>query len=184
MNSQFWWFVARSTGIVAWAGSVGAILVGLALAARAGGRSVPPSWLLSLHRYLGALTLAFIAAHVGALIADSYVSFTVLDALVPFRAGWKSGAVAWGVAGMWILVLVEVTSLARRRLPRRWWRAVHLLSYAAAVASTAHLLTAGTDSGNLALRWALVGSVALAAGFASFRLLFTARRPSRAPATT
>lgn len=177
MSPQFWWYVARATGIVAWAGAVGAVLVGLALATRAGGRSVPPSWLLALHRHLGALTVAFIAGHIGALIADSYLEFTVADALVPFHSGWRSGPAAWGVLGMWLLLIVELTSLARRRLPRQAWRVIHLTSYAAAVAATLHMLTAGTDGTSMALRWALAGSVALAAGFLTFRLLLERRRP-------
>jgi DMSO/TMAO reductase YedYZ heme-binding membrane subunit len=170
--------VARATGTVAWAGAIGAVLVGLALSTRVGGRTVPPSWLLALHRHLGALTLAFVAGHVGALIADSYVQFSVADALVPFHSGWRAGAVTWGVVGMWLLALVEVTSLLRRRIPRRLWRSIHLTSYGAAVAATTHLLTAGTDVTNRALRWAIVLAVASATGFLTFRMVLENRRPA------
>ena len=179
MNPQIWWYLARAAGIVAWVGAVGAVLVGLALASRIGGRQVPAPWLLALHRHLGALTLAFTAAHIGALVADSYLEFTVVDALVPFRAGWRPGAVAWGVLALWVLVLVEVTSLLRRRLPARLWRSVHLLSYVGAVGATVHLFTAGSDQANLGVRLVPIVVLAVAAGFLSYRLAVPRRRSPR-----
>jgi methionine sulfoxide reductase heme-binding subunit len=45
-----------------------------------------------------------------------------------------------------LLLVIEVTSLARRRMPLRWWRRVHYLSLPALVASTVHALMAGEDS--------------------------------------
>jgi len=181
MNEQLWWYVARATGIVAWVLAVAAVLWGLALSSRAAGKRPRPAWLLDLHRHLGGLTLLFTAAHVGALIADSYVHFDVVDVLVPFAAGWRTGAVAWGVVGFWFLVAVELTSLARRRLPATVWRSVHLSSYLGAAAATAHLVTAGTDALHPALRWGPAAAVSAAAFFLTYRLLLP-RRAVRAGA--
>jgi DMSO/TMAO reductase YedYZ heme-binding membrane subunit len=181
VSEQLWWHLARATGVVAWAGAVGAVLVGLALASRIGGREVPASWLLALHRHLGALTLAFTGAHLAALVADSYLEFELLDLVVPFRSGWRPGAVAWGVGALWVLVVVEVTSLLRRRLPNRLWRSVHLLSYAGALAASVHLFTAGHDQANLGLRLVPLLALALAVGFLTYRLLVPRRKPARPP---
>lgn len=183
MNPQLWWYLARATGVIAWAGAVGAVLVGLALASRIGGREVPASWLLALHRHLGALTLAFTGAHLAALVADSYLEFDLLDLLVPMRSGWRPGAVAWGVVASWVLVLVEVTSLLRRRLPARLWRSIHLLSYAGAVGATAHLFAAGNDQANVGLRLAPILALALAAGFLTYRLAVPRRRRAASAAS-
>jgi sulfoxide reductase heme-binding subunit YedZ len=183
MSGQIWWHLARASGVVAWAGAVGAVLVGLAMASRIGGREVPASWLLALHRHLGALTLAFTGAHLAALVADSYLRFGLLDLVLPFRSSWRPGAVAWGVVALWILALVQVTSLLRRRIPARLWRDVHLLSYAGAVGATVHLFTAGHDQANLGLRLAPLLALSLAVGFLTYRLLVPRRRPARrAPA--
>jgi peptidoglycan/LPS O-acetylase OafA/YrhL len=59
---------------------------------------------------------------------------------------WRPGAVAWGVAALYLLIAVETTSLARRMLPRRIWRATHFLSFPLFVISTVHLLQSGTDA--------------------------------------
>ena len=53
--SKIPWYVARSSGIVAWALILATIVWGLLLATKVLGRKPGPAWLLSLHRYLGAL---------------------------------------------------------------------------------------------------------------------------------
>lgn len=171
LHPQFWWYLTRSSGFVAWGLSIAAIMLGLALATRALGPNPRPAWLLDLHRFVGGLTVLFLAVHLGALVGDSYIHFGVADLLVPFASSWKSGAVAWGVLGFWLLIAVEVSSLMMKRLPRRTWRTIHLTSYLSAVVSTVHAFTAGTDAKNPAVTWAAVGSLSAATFFLVFRLI-------------
>ena len=169
MAPELWWYLARATGLVAWALAVGSLLLGLALATRAMGPKPSGPWLLDLHRWLGGLAVLFTAAHVGSLIADSYVAFDLVDALVPLASGWKPGAVAWGVMALWLMVAIEVTSLLMRRIPKRVWRAVHLSSYALAVTATIHGVTAGTDVGHPAVAWTVLGVIVSASFFVAYR---------------
>jgi len=60
-------------------------------------------------------------------------------------SGWNTAAVAWGVVAMYLLAAVELTSLARRRLPKRLWRLTHGLAFPTFALSTVHVLTAGTE---------------------------------------
>ena len=76
------WYVARSSGIVAWALILATIVWGLLLATKVLGRKPGPAWVLSLHRYLGALAVAFVGVHVGAIVLDTYTSFGITDVLV------------------------------------------------------------------------------------------------------
>ena len=144
--SQVPWYVARASGIVAWALILLTIVWGLLLATKVLGRKPGPAWLLSLHRYLGALTVAFVGVHVGAIMLDSYTNFGVTDVLVPFTGSWHPLAVAWGIVGMYLLAAIEITSLLRHKLSNRAWHAVHLLSYFLFATTTVHMLTAGTDA--------------------------------------
>lgn len=182
MNPQIWWHLTRATGIVAWALAVGSVLWGVALSTRALGAKPRAPWLLDLHRFLGAATVAFVALHLGALVADSYVHFGAADLVVPFATDWKPLAVALGIVAFWLLLVVEVTSLARARLPKRVWRAVHLTSYAVAALSTAHLLAAGTDAGNPVLRVVALAWVPVTAFFLVYRWLAPRRAANRIPA--
>ncbi|MFN8026366.1 MAG: ferric reductase-like transmembrane domain-containing protein [Acidimicrobiia bacterium] len=146
LATQLWWYVARAGGLVAWALVVASCVWGLLHATRALGRRPTPAWMLSTHRYLGALAVVFTAVHVLALLADSFVQFDPVDVLVPLVSPWHPVAVAWGVIGMWLLVAVEVTSLVRQRLSQGVWRAIHLSSYAVFALVSVHMLSAGTDA--------------------------------------
>ena len=86
MNDRLWWYVARSSGLVAWALLAASTLWGLALTTRAFDRRVAPRWLHDLHRFLGGLATIFVGIHVVALLADSYTPFGLSDLLVPFAA--------------------------------------------------------------------------------------------------
>jgi methionine sulfoxide reductase heme-binding subunit len=152
--SQLPWYIARSAGLVAWTLLTASVLWGLGLStrARAFGHRPRPAWMLDLHRWLGGLATIFVGVHVLAILADSYVHFTLLSVLVPFASQWRPSAVAWGVVGMYLLLAVELTSLARRRLPKRAWRAVHFASFPLFLTATVHAFTAGTDASS----WAFV----------------------------
>jgi DMSO/TMAO reductase YedYZ heme-binding membrane subunit len=179
MDPKIWWYLSRATGLVAWGLAIAAILLGLALASRALGPRPKAPWLLALHRWVGGLTVAFTVAHVGAIVADSYVHFGVADVLVPFASSWQPSEVAWGIVAAWLLVAIELTSLQMRRLPKRAWRAIHLTSYAVGLMATAHGLTAGTDTANPIFAWTAIGSVAAVTFFAVYRKL-APKRAARA----
>lgn len=149
MTGSLWWYVARAGGLVAWGLVVASCAWGLLHALRAFGRRPSPSWMLSTHRYLSALALVFVGVHVIALLADSYVQFSLAEVLVPMVSSWHPVAVAWGIVALYLLVAVEVTSLVRARLSPTVWRSVHLLSYVVLALATVHLVTAGTDASEL-----------------------------------
>ena len=152
MNEKIWWYLARSSGMVAWLVLVATVVWGALLAGRLVPRPGAPRWLTDVHRYLGGLAVALIALHLSALAADSYAHFGWAETFVPFASSWKPGAVAWGVVAVYLLVVVEVTSLVQRRLPRRWWKAIHLTSYLLFWMATMHGITAGTDAQTPAFR--------------------------------
>ena len=95
--------------------------------------------------------MIFVGVHVAATMLDTYVSFGPAQTLLPFASGWHPVAVAWGIVALYLLLAVELTSLARSHLPLRIWRRFHYVSFAVFVFSTVHLLTAGTDRTNPAV---------------------------------
>lgn len=166
---QIPWYAARASGVVAWALVLLTIVWGLLFATRVLGRRATPAWLLSLHRFLAALSLVFVGVHVGAIMLDSYTSFGPSDVLVPLAASWHPVAVAWGIVGMYLLVAIEVTSLLRHRLSHKVWRAIHVCSYLLFGTVTIHFVTAGTDVRTMVASTAGV-LVATAAAFGSAAL--------------
>lgn len=150
MNGQLWWYVARATGLVAWALLALSTALGVVVTAR--GASVRrPAWFVDFHRGLSGLACVFVGGHLVAILADSFANLGILDLLVPMRSTLSPGALAWGIVALYLLVAVEATSLAQRRLPYRCWRRVHYLGLVIFLLSTVHGLLAGTDADNRAL---------------------------------
>ena len=152
MNEQLWWYVARSGGIVAWALLGASVLWGLALSTKVTNGKPRPNWILDMHRFLGGMALLFTGIHVISLMLDSYVHFGLSEVLVPLASAWHPVAVAWGVIGLYLLLAVELTSLARKKIPKRLWRMTHFLSFPLFLSTTVHALTAGTDRSTMLLR--------------------------------
>lgn len=150
MPEQIWWYLARSSGIVTLIASGAAVIWGLLLSTRVIRRRSLPKWLLDLHRFLGAITIAFLALHLGSLVADNYTHFAIADLAIPWHSAWKPTAVAWGVIAAYCFIVVQATSLVRTHIPKKVWRGTHYASFPAFALALLHAATAGTDTGNRA----------------------------------
>src|SRR6476659_8676327 len=180
MSEQIWWYTARAGGIISWALLAASVLWGLAISTKATAGRVRPNWMLDLHRFLGGLAVVFVGMHVVSIVLDSFVHFGLTDVLVPLASSWHPVAVAWGIVGLYLLLAVELTSLFRRRLPRRLWRGVHALSFPLFALATVHGLTAGTDRGNLLWQVTVWSTTAAVVFLTAVRLLQLADEPPRA----
>jgi predicted ferric reductase len=181
LSGTFPWYVARASGLVGWGLLAAATLWGLALSTKVLGRRPRPNWILDLHRWLGGVALIFSGVHVVSLCADQYVHFGLTSLLVPFASTWHPIAVAWGVVALYLLLAVELTSLARAYLPKQLWRRIHFASFLLFVMATIHGLTAGTDTKSTAARIvaATVGSVFV--GLTAARISESTRNPPQSP---
>lgn len=148
MSPQTWWYLSRSSGMVAAVLLLASLVWGVLLSTRALKPIDRPAWLLSMHRWLTMLAVVATGVHLAALVADGYVHFGPKELLVPMASTWKPGAVALGVVALYLLVLVTVTSVFMRWLPKRLWRAVHATSYAMGWLAVVHGAMAGTDASN------------------------------------
>ena len=182
MDSRTWWWLTRSAGIVAWVAVAAAVIWGLLASTKMIRRRGAPAWILDLHRYLGTLTIVFVAIHVTAVWFDSFVSFNAKQLFVPFASTWRPHAVAWGIFATYLLVAIQVTSWMMRKLPRKLWHRVHVLSVPMLVLATVHGALAGTDRVNRILQW---GALALGVGivFLVVTRLLTPSRSMRRSAT-
>lgn len=182
MTSQIPWYVARAAGIVAWALAMSSVVWGLAISTRALGRTPRPAWLFDLHRFLGGAAVIFTAIHVGAILLDSYVHFSLVSVLVPFTGTWHPVAVAWGIVALYLLLAVELTSLARARVPKRLWRRVHYGGFGLYALSSIHAVSAGTDGRSPGFLIAVVASGAVIGTLTAIRVARAAARARAASA--
>jgi DMSO/TMAO reductase YedYZ heme-binding membrane subunit len=180
VNVRLWWYVARAGGLVAWTLLAASTLWGLALTTRAFAGRAASRWLLDLHRFLGGLSVAFVAVHLTGVVADTFVHFGPADVLVPLASGWHPVWVAWGIVAFYLLLAVEVTSLLRARLPHRLWKGVHGLSFVLFGVATVHVLVAGTDTDDAWALWPVL-AVTMAVTFLAVARAAAGPRPERAP---
>jgi hypothetical protein len=158
MNDTFFWYVARSAGLVAWVFLVASVVIGASASGRLVKRRGAQRWLLDVHPFIVNVGLAMVVLHIGAALGDHYIGLRLQDVVVPFGARWNSGAMSWGVLSLWLLAAVEITSLLRARIPKRLWHGIHFSSYLATWAVSLHAVYAGTDLQN---RVVSIGALAL-----------------------
>jgi methionine sulfoxide reductase heme-binding subunit len=151
------WYTARATGVVSLL--LLTIVVVLGIGSRSG-RPVfgLPRFAVSLvHRNASLMATVLIAIHVSTLLTDPYAHLKLLDLLVPFDAAYRPAWVGLGTTALDLVVAIVVTSLLRRRLGARTWRAVHWFAYAMWPIAWVHGIGSGTDRGSA---WYLAVAVA------------------------
>lgn len=162
------WLGIRASGITAWGLLTAVVLWGLLLRTRLLGHGVKPPALLNMHRWLGALALAFLAIHLTLLVFDPVVAFTIPQLFIPGLAPWEPFAVALGIIAMWLMIPVSIVGRFRQRLGKhgaRIFAKTHLIAYSAWPLATAHYVLAGTDAlSEWSVGLLIAGSAALVFG--------------------
>ncbi len=180
---QWWWYLTRSTGIVATVLAVSSLVLGLFFSARNMGRLRPPAWWLDLHNYLGGLALVFTGAHVLASLLDPGSGIGILQTVVPGTAPVERWAITWGVLATYAFAATVFTSWPKRLFSRRAWRIVHFVSVAGVALGGLHAIQLGTDGGASLFELGLAAAT-LAAVYALFVRLIGALTRSRSHRTS
>ena len=146
MNTQVLWFATRGAGIVSLILFSAVACLGLLTVARTQSMRWPRFLTVELHRNLALLSVAFLALHIATAILDPFTSLGIASAVIPLASPYRPVAVGLGVISVDLVLALIVTSLLRKRIGHRIWRAVHWSAYAAWPMAVAHTMTAGTDA--------------------------------------
>lgn len=182
------WLTIRASGVVAWALLSAVVFWGLFLRTRLLGTKTTPVALLHMHRWLGSLALVALAVHLGALLIDPVVKFTIPEILIPGLAPWQPIPVALGTLALWCMLPVSLIGRIRTKMGKKgnaFFKKSHLIAYFAWPLATAHYVLAGTDA---MAEWsiALVIAVSITLIFLLFARGFVppaARTPRPRPTT-
>lgn len=161
--------ISRVCGLLAWYLAGISLIWGIVLSTRLVRRTSLPGWLLGLHRTLALLATALVAVHVVASLGHHRAALDVADVLVPGHAHWRTGAITWGVVGLYLAVALMLTSVALHRMSRRSWHLSHVLAYPMFIAAAVHAYGAGTDSQRTFFLWTGLAVLEVALGLALFR---------------
>lgn len=171
MSSELLWYTSRATGVASIVLLTLVLVLGTLLS---GSRHSPATTTvkMAVHRWLSLGLLAFLAVHIVTAIAEGYVKIPWLAVVVPFIAGWQPVWVGFGTLAVDLLIATIITSLLRRRLPERLWRALHWLTYALWPLALVHGFALGTANEPV-LRGITIACAGLGAGAIAFRSLST-----------
>jgi sulfoxide reductase heme-binding subunit YedZ len=140
-----YWYLTRATGITALILLTLSVVLGVIDVERYTTTRTPRFVIDGVHRTASLLAVAFLVVHIVTAALDSFASIPLIDAVVPFVGSYRPLWLGLGAASFDLLLAIVITSLARRRLGYRTWRATHWLAYASWPVALLHSLGTGSD---------------------------------------
>jgi sulfoxide reductase heme-binding subunit YedZ len=196
VDSHFAWYLVRASGVVTFGLLTFATALGLSISSRLGGRPlVERPWIFELHKFASLLALAFLGVHMGALLLDSWVTFTLSDLLMPGVSSYRPVAVAAGVLAMYGSLVGIGTFYVKKWIGYRAWRVLHHTTFLTFTLALLHGTLSGADSHEPWMRLLYIGAGLLVFLLVLYRITVTpgsiggkrkrpntAHRPAPAPA--
>ncbi|MBV8710443.1 MAG: ferric reductase-like transmembrane domain-containing protein [Solirubrobacterales bacterium] len=145
LGPSAYWYLARGTGAVSLVLLTGSVVLGIVGSVRFAAPRWPRFAIDTVHRDLSLLVLVVLAIHVITSVLDGFAPITLLDGVVPFATPYRPLWMALGTLAFDLLLAIAITSLVRRRLGYRAWRAIHWLAYASWPVAVLHGLGTGSD---------------------------------------
>ena len=176
------WYASRATGVVCLLLLTAVVLLGVLVNRQGRLPGLPRFAVTGLHRNLSLLAVLFLAVHVLTAILDPFVTIGLAATVVPFASPYQPVWLGLGAVALDLMAALMLTSLARARIGRRAWRAVHWLAYACWPLALAHSLGSSGDLRSGPLLWlsaACAAAVAAALAVGSSPRPAVPRRPGR-----
>jgi methionine sulfoxide reductase heme-binding subunit len=179
---------SAATGVISMVLLTAVVVFGVLVNRRGRLPGLPRFANLSLHRYLSLLAVGFLVVHILTAIAVPLAGVGLAAAVVPFVTARQPLWLGLGAVSFDLLIALVATSLLRRHLGRRAWRAVHWLAYACWPTALAHSIGIGPGLRGGRLLDLAAGCVLAVCAAAAWRLASTWRaarqpRPTPGPAT-
>ncbi|MCB9139983.1 MAG: hypothetical protein H6642_16700 [Caldilineaceae bacterium] len=177
-GAKAYWFVSRSSGIVAYGLITLGVLWGLVQSGALFRRRISPILSLGMHSYLNWLGLGLAGLHGAILMGDGYIDIKLFDVFTPFASPYRPVPVGLGIIGFYLMLLLSLSFYARMHLGQKNFRLLHYGSYGVFILVTLHGLYSGTDTGSL--WWLYAVSLAAVAILTAQRIMSArgAHRPA------
>ena len=148
MNDTLLWYTTRGAGAVSLVLLTAVVLLGLMTSLRFETESWPRFLAAGLHRNLALMSVIFVVLHVVTAVVDPYAHLGWAPAVIPFASSYRTFWLGLGTIAAELMMAIIATSLLRRFLGHRSWRAVHWLAYVSWPVAFVHSLGTGTDAGS------------------------------------
>jgi sulfoxide reductase heme-binding subunit YedZ len=146
LGPSAYWYLTRATGAVALVLLTLSVCLGILGTVRFSAPRWPRFAVDTLHRDLSLLAVALLVLHIVTTVLDGFAPITLLDGVIPFASPYRPLWLGLGTLSFDLILALVITSLVRRRLGYRSWRAVHWLAYVSWPIAVLHGLGTGTDA--------------------------------------
>jgi len=174
--------VSAATGVISMVLLSAVVVLGILLDRRVRLPGLPRFAGLSLHRFASLLAVGFLALHIITAVAGPYARIRLAAIVVPFASAYARNWLGLGAVATDLVIAIIATSLLRRHLSFRAWRAVHWLAYACWPFALAHSLGTGNGMRSGRLLDLAVACAAAVAAAAGWRVTAALREPVVSPA--
>lgn len=170
--TSFPWYVVRAAGFIAAGLIVLLMLSGIGQVTGYTYRFLEPVKAWAVHKTLAIALVISIGVHIGFLLLDHFVPFSLTQLLVPFASRYNNGtqllgiplgglAVALGVLAMYGVIVIVLSSLGWINTRRQRWHKLHYISYVVMFFVILHALYTGSDLKYGLFREAWIGLAAV-----------------------
>lgn len=145
-NETPWgWYISRASGLMAYLLLWLVMFFGLAIRTPIVKNIFPPAFSYETHTWLSVQALILVFFHSGALLWDKYLRLKFLDLAVPFHSPIYANEITLGILGLYLMIILILTSYFRKFFSQKIWRAVHFLNILLFIIVTIHAFLLGTD---------------------------------------
>ena len=139
------WYISRSSGLLAFALLYLSMFLGLTIRIPSMRKLFAPLYSLQWHCFIALHATLLALLHGVVLVLDKFTGFDLIDVLVPFSSHYEPGLVALGILGFYLMIMLTVTSYARKTLSYNFWRSLHFTNIGLYIIVVIHALYLGTD---------------------------------------
>ena len=188
--SSWQWYLIRAAGFVSAGLLIMLMLSGIGQVTGLTYRFLEPVKAWALHKAMALALCVSLVIHIGMLLFDHFVSFSLAQLLIPFLSHTNNAttfvgialgglAVTFGILAMYGIVTIVLSSLGWIDTRQKTWRWLHYLSYGVVVLVFLHGLYVGTDLryGIFRATWIVFGLVLVLAILSRLRHVGSLRKP-------
>lgn len=170
-NGNIFWYLARASGLSAYMFLWLDVCLGLGVRTHSLDTLLARWRSFDLHQFTGLVATGLISLHLLSLLGDHYIGFTLQQLLVPMQSSYRPLQVALGIVALYLLILILISSHARRFVGYGLWRKLHYLAFLVYALALAHGVLSGTDSSEWWVMWLYVCTGAVVFALAARRFL-------------
>jgi predicted ferric reductase len=143
---QAMWYITRASGLIAYVLIWLSMVWGLGVASKIFDTLLHGTFTYDFHQYISLLAVGFTLLHMGVLLFDGYMPYSVWQILIPFISPYRPLWIGIGVIGFYLMALVTVTFYIRTKIGMKAFRTIHVFSLVSYFAITLHSFMSGSDS--------------------------------------